>query len=155
MCATLGTWRVLAASAVAATHTGTTAETALATVAIPAGAMGPNGILRVTLLWSYSNSVNGKTKRVRLGGASGAVLMQHLNSTSVAIRHHLLIQNRNAETAQIAGQITGGLAASSVANATSSVDTSAAQDLVITAQLANAGESVTLESYVVEVAYGA
>src|SRR5690606_26625291 len=40
MCATLGTWRVLAASAVAATHTGTTAETALATVAIPAGAMG-------------------------------------------------------------------------------------------------------------------
>ena len=44
MCATLVAWRVLAASAVAASHTGNTTGTALATIALPAGAMGPNGV---------------------------------------------------------------------------------------------------------------
>jgi hypothetical protein len=53
MCATLGTWRVLAASAAPASHTGDTLETALATIPVPAGAMGPNGQLRVTT-WRVS-----------------------------------------------------------------------------------------------------
>lgn len=155
MCATLGTWRVIAAGAVASAHTGDTVEAVLATIAVPASAMGPNGILRVTLLWSYTNSANGKIKRVRLGGAAGTVLMQQTNTTSATIRHHMLIQNRNAQNAQIAGQYVGTFAASSVAHATAAIDTSVAQDLVISGQLANAGDSVTLEAYVVELAYGA
>jgi hypothetical protein len=155
MCATLGTWRLIAAGAVSSAHTGDTAEAVLATIPVSAGAMGPNGILRVTLLWSYTNSASGKTKRVRLGGSSGTILMQQTNTTSAAIRHHMLIQNRNAQNAQIAGQFTGAFAASSVAHATATIDTSAAQDLVISGQLANAAETVTLESYVVELAYGA
>src|SRR5213079_2421852 len=52
---------VLAQSAVAASVTGTLTETVLATIAIPAGAMGVNGAIRVTALWSYTNSADTKT----------------------------------------------------------------------------------------------
>ena len=44
--------RTLAQSAVAASLTGTTTETALATIVIPAGSMGPNGQVEVAALWS-------------------------------------------------------------------------------------------------------
>ena len=47
---------VLGASAVAASITGTVAETSLAAVTVPAGAMGANGDMRFTALFSYTNS---------------------------------------------------------------------------------------------------
>lgn len=77
MCATLGAWRVIAASAVAVSHTGDTIETVLANIAIPAGAMGANGALHITAVFSYTNSANAKTLRIRLGGISGAAFMNY------------------------------------------------------------------------------
>lgn len=159
MCATLGGWHVLAASAVAASHTGNTSETALATITVPAGAMGPNGLLRVTTQWSYTNSANNKTLRVRFGGASGTGYLGNNVTTTNAFRDQRLIANRNAANAQV-GQSTGvltsgGWGTSTSTPVTSSVDTSAAADLVISGQLANAGETVTLESYLVELLYRA
>jgi hypothetical protein len=49
----------------------------------------------------------------------------------------------------------GGFGVTTGALASGSVDTSVSQDLVLSAQLANSGETVTLESYTVEVCYGA
>jgi hypothetical protein len=150
-------WRQIAHSAVAASHTGNTTETVLATISIPAGSMGPNGMLRVTTLWSMTNTANNKTFRVRLGGASGT---QFLNQAiaQASYQDHRLIRNRNSQSSQIcspAGGMVGGFGVTTGTLASGAVDTSAAQDLVLSAQLANSGETVTLESYTVEVCYGA
>lgn len=157
MCATLGTWRVLAAGAVAVSHTGDTAEFALATIAIPGGSMGPNGVMRVRLLFSYTNSANAKTLRMRLGGPSGTAFLNVGVTTTAAYATEKDIQNRNAQDSQIGAPANSSSASAntSAGVVTAAVDTSVNQDLVITGQLADAGETVTLRSYIVEVAYRA
>lgn len=157
MCATLGTWRVLAASAVAASHTGNTTETALATIALPAGAMGPNGALRITAVLSYTNSANTKTLRFRLGGISGTAFADIPVTTTASLMTNRLIQNRNSQAAQVANAASapGGFGTSTASPPVGAVNTAIAQDIVISGQLASAGETVTLESYIVELAYRA
>lgn len=155
MCATLGTWRVIAASAVAVAHTGDTLETTLATITVPAGAMGPNGALRVTSLWSITSSANTKTLRYRLGGSA---MLQSALTTSSASQQHRLIQNRNAQNAQVAHASSFSNSfgqASGASVTTSAIDTSAPASLTLTGQLANSAETITLESYVVELFHGA
>lgn len=148
-----GAWRVLAASAVAATHTGNTSETALASIVIPGGAMGPNGALRVTTQWSYTNSANAKTKRYRLGGLGGAALMAVSATTTVSASHQRTIQNRNAENAQVTHGLGWGNAFGMSGNSpvTTTLDTTIDQALVMTVQLATASESISLESWLLEV----
>lgn len=155
-CATLGTWRVLAASAVAASNTGNTAETVLATVSIPAGALGPNGVLRVTSTWSHTNSANAKTPRIRLGGSSGTVICAPVLTTTGSLAIQRTVHNRNAQNSQVmmGAASSNTFATSTGAPLTASIDTSAAQDLVFTGQLANAGETITLEAYLVELLHG-
>jgi hypothetical protein len=157
MCATLGTWRVLVASAVAVSHTGDTSEHALASITVPGGAMGPNGVLRVTAVFSHTNSANNKTMRFRLGGVSGAQVMNIVNTTSASLMTQRIIQNRNSQSSQVAGPAgtANAFGSSGNAPATASADTSVDQSFVIAGLLANAGETVTLESHLVEVAYGA
>jgi hypothetical protein len=158
MCATLGSWRVLAQSAVAASLTGVTTDSALASIAIPAGAMGPNGRLRVTTLWSITNSANAKTLRVRLGGLAGTAFQSIALTTSASFRAQCEIANRNNQASQVGANASigsGGWSATGAAIATAAIDTSAAATLVISGQLANGGETITLEGYLVELAYGA
>ncbi len=157
MCATLGAWRVLAASAVASSHTGDTAETVLAGVTIPGGAMGPNGLLRVTTLFSVTSSANAKTPRIRLGGLSGTAFMQLALTTSSSNLSQRLIQNRNSQAAQVSAALGNTTSFGNSGNAvvTGSIDTSSDWTLAITGQLANSGETITLESFLVEVAHGA
>lgn len=151
-CSTLGTWRVLAAGAVAAAHTGDTTETTLATIAIPAGAMGPNGALRVTSHWSFTNSANAKTARAKLGGTAFLVASHTTSSGGVYQR---TLQNRNSQASQISYQHNSGNSYTTGNIFTASVDTSVAQDIVLTGQLASAGETITLESWLVELFHGA
>ena len=141
---------VLGSSAIAVPLTGTTSETALATITIPAGAMGANGILRVSPLWSYTANANNKTLRCRLGGLAGTIMSTLSVTTLGYLRQHYLIHNRNSAASQIAGSAVGGTVTSSVANQTGTINTAAAQDLVISVQLADGADTVTLESYVVE-----
>ncbi len=146
-------WRVLAASGAAVAHTGDTIDTTLATVAVPAGAMGPNGALRITALWSWTNSANTKRPRCYLGGAIVSAVSV---TTNGALALQRLLQNRNSQASQVTFQtgVTGSFALGSVASALS-VDTSAAQNLTFTGGLADSGETITLESYLVELLYGA
>jgi hypothetical protein len=146
----------LAQSAVAASVTGTVAETVLATIAIPAGAMGANGLLRINTLWSMTSSANVKTPRVRLGGASGTEFYSQTHTTVVTLRQQTEIMNRNSQASQvgfptIAGG--GGWSTSAQSRTTGAIDTSAETSLVISGQLANSGETLTLEAYNVEVLY--
>lgn len=154
--AQLGLWYVIGASGVASPVTGTTSETALATITIPAGAMGANGILRITGLATYTNSVNNKTLRYRFGnGLSGTAFASSVLTTTAATRLTMSIQNRNSASSQIGGLANGSLGGTSTANVTGTIDTTSSQTLTISGQLANTGETITLESYIVELLYQA
>lgn len=149
-----GSGGLLAQSGAAASHTGNTSETTLATITVPANAMGPNGALRVTTLWSVTNNANDKTPIIRFGGTGGTqYLGSPLSMSGTAIFQAMtIIRNRNATNSQIgydqATVMTFG--SSTNANQTSSVDTTAAADIVIRGQLANAADTITLEAYTVE-----
>lgn len=150
-------FEVLARSGSAVSHTGSTSETALATVSLPAGSMGPNGILRVTHLWSMTSSGNVKTPRIRLGGIAGTAFYQQTQTTTVTLRHQTEIANRNNAASQvswpsIAGG--GGWTASAQAATTGTVNTGATLDIVISGQLASSGETITLEAYLIELLRG-
>lgn len=143
------TWRVLANSAEAVSGAADTNENTLATVSIPAGAMGANGTLRVTTKWTATNNANSKTVRYKLGGTQfGAGFV---NSAATLV-HMVMIDNRNAANSQIGhNNNSTAFGTSSTAFTTGTVDTSAAQDLIITAQKATGTDTMTLESYTVEV----
>lgn len=62
---------------------------------------------------------------------------------------------RNATNSQVGGP-TGndGFTTATTAVVTAAIDTTAAVNIVLTAQLASAGETITLESYTVDVIRG-
>ena len=136
--------------------TGTVAETVLATVPVPAGCMGLNGILRVTSLWGVTSSANNKTLQWRLGvsgnGIAGSIWGSTVQTTVAAMRMQHQVQNRNSASAQVllSGIGTGGWGTTAGSVATDTRDTSVALDLVFTGTLANTGETITLHQYLVE-----
>lgn len=136
--------------------TGTVSETVLATVSIPGGVMGSNGIIRVTSLWTYTNSGNTKTLTWRFGaagaGTSGTAYMSTPVTTSSLFQETRLVRNITASTQKGAssGNPTGGIGVSSGAVVTSNINTGNAAEIAFTATLTNTGETITLESYIVE-----
>jgi hypothetical protein len=162
--ANLGTWYVLAQSAIAVSGAADTNENTLATITVPANAMGTNGTVRVSVYFSFTGSTNAKTLRARFSGGAGT---QFVNvGTAVAattsISFEFVIQNRNAANSQVGGmpnypvqQNSSAPGVWTTSTATASVDTTAATTIVITGQKATGAETLTLERYLAEVAYGA
>lgn len=144
---------LLAKSAVAASITGTLTETALGTITVPASTIGVNGQIRVSAYWSCTNSANNKTMRVRLGGIAGSVCFSTVQTTGNLVKAEIVIANRNSASSQLltatAARPTDGLVTTTMPTPIA-VDTGASQDLVISGQLANTGEIITLEGYNVE-----
>lgn len=144
---------ILGVSGVASSAGANTTENVLATVTIPAGMMGPNGLLRIYSLWSYTNSANNKTLRIRLGGAGGTQALAITQTTSTHMSDIRFIQNANAQNVQVfhdRGSIPVGGGTASGTNVSAAIDTSAATTLVFTGQKASSGETLTLSSYLVE-----
>lgn len=143
---------ILAASAVAVTAPADTSENILATISVPAGAMGANGALRIYTLWSYTNTADDKICRVRLGGIGGTAFVEQTATTTLTFGKTVVIQNRNSESSQITyPSVTGaGQGASGVAVTTGTINTANAQDIVLTGQKETAGDTLTLEAYVIE-----
>lgn len=148
-------WQILAQSSVGVSCGADTSEDTLATVTVPAGAMGANGRLRITTIWTITNSGNNKTFRIRFGGTSGTIFGTGTLTTIASIHDQREVCNRNSASSQIGGVNggTGGWGTSSGANVTSAVDTSSETTVVITGQKASSGETITLESYLVELYY--
>jgi hypothetical protein len=143
----------VAASGLLRNLTGSVAETALATVRIPQKTMGAAGRLRVNTLWSFTNSSNAKTIRIRFGGMSGTVFHSENPLTSQrAIRIITDIENRDAANAQVGKPVdVYGYGPSTNVPVTSAIDTNNNDvDLCFTGQLANSGETISLEAYHVE-----
>lgn len=141
---------VLAQSGIASSITGTVAETTLASVTVPGGLMGPNGSLRVNLSFSMViGAAQNKTMRVKLGGTT--FLLYTLNNSTEFLAN-VIIRNRNSQGVQlIQNSSNAGIGASSTAMANAAIDTTVDQLLTITGQLQNAGDSVAIEGYTVEV----
>lgn len=144
--------RVVAQSAVPVSVSATTAEEVLATITIPAGAMGLHGVLRVHMLWSYTNSGNNKTLKMYFGGASGTTYLSVVPTTTASFATIKTIRNRGAADSQVgeSDAAANSFTATTDALTTSAVDTTAATTIVITGQKASSGETLTLEAYTVE-----
>lgn len=129
--------------------TGTTAETVLATVTIPAGLMGVNGSL-----WVYHNftiaspAASAKYFRATLGGTVFGVYTTS-SAAVVNISGAIPISNRNSQSAQYAG---GGMffSAGATSPVAGTVDTSVAQTFTLTAQPGAVGETTTLRVFSLE-----
>lgn len=141
---------VLGKQHTASSVTGTTAETTLYSLVIPGGTIKANGALRILPVFSFTGSTNLKTFKIKLGGTEFLLIS---TSTAANIGHSsfLTIRNRNSQSVQIAGNPTGGFGLQTAAFPSGTVDTSVDQTLAITGTLASAGETITLESVVVEV----
>lgn len=154
----LGLQFVLARSFVPASITGTTVETTLGTVLVPGGILGPNGMLRLVSWWSYTNNANTKTLRSRLGGQQ---VHGKAETASVAVRYTSFFANRGSEAVNLSFASTGSSGPGMADNSTSTssyslpaINTAVDQSLIFTAQLANAGDTATLEGYLVELMPG-
>lgn len=145
--------RLIAASAVAVSHTGDVNETTLATITIPANAMGLNGRVLVNALYSMTNNANAKTLRIRWGGIGGSIMASAGLSSVATWRAQAEWANRAATNSQVGGpnNTNASFNASSSAATTATQDTTTAITVVLTAQLANSADTATLEHYSVEI----
>ncbi|HDR9052688.1 TPA: hypothetical protein QDB02_000370 [Burkholderia vietnamiensis] len=146
----LGRPQVLAQSAVASAVTGTTSETVLATVAVPANTLGVNGCLEIEFAYQFSANTDSKTLYLRLGGTLIFSVVQTSASNGLYIGR-VLLYNRNSQSSQITtspGNVIGGNGGSPTAT---SINTAAAQNLTLTGQLGTSTDTITLNSYSVKV----
>ena len=143
---------VLGQQHVAVSAPADTNENTLYSLTIPGGMMGPNDTLRISYLGTCTNSANTKNLRVRFGGTA----FQSSSVTTVAgVSIITSIKNRNSVAAQAAAASAAGDCSGSVGLLTATVNTANAQTLTITGTKASAGETLTLESVLVELIRGA
>lgn len=150
---------LLAQSAVAVPNTGNTTENTLTTITVPANAMGPNGSVRMVAVFSRNSGGTADVRpRIRFSGASGTQYATlAITTANLTTKLQVDIANRNATNSQVGGPAggSGGWSTSGSANITSAEDTTAATTIVVTGQNTNSGDTLTLESYRVELFYGA
>lgn len=125
--------------------TGTTNETELASITVPGGLMGPNGVIEIYHVCIYTNSANNKNIKIRIGGSSGVALSALTLTTTDNNAKIFWIRNANSTSAQKgpSSGLTSGVGSGTGAGVTSAVDTSASFDIVFSLQLANSGETGT------------
>ncbi|MDE2439850.1 MAG: hypothetical protein KGP14_02405, partial [Betaproteobacteria bacterium] len=147
--------RVIAASAAPVANTGNTTENTLVTVSVPGNILGPNGFIEVWTMWTTTGNTNTKTMKVKY---STAVLNTLTHNTAVQTTAAPVgrMQNRNATNSQIStvNQTVGVTGFVGGSFNTSAIDTTAAQNITLTAQCVTSGtDTITLEAYVVKAVY--
>lgn len=147
---------VIAMSAVAVSRTGATGNAVMVTVPIPASTASLNDRLRITSLWTTTNSANNKTVAVYFGatgaGLTGTQYYGQTVTTSASIKDQRDIFVRGTLSTQVGFSTTGtgGWGNSTNAVVTSSINMANASEIVFAGNLANAGETITLEAYCIE-----
>lgn len=144
---------VLARSAVQVVAPNDVAENILASITVPGGSLGLNGILRFHARFVTTNTGNNKLLRWRFGGVGGIQYAGVTATTTIYPQMRGELQNRNSQAAQEGGYM-GTLGAttfgSSGATNVGALDTSVDQQLVITCQKAVGADPASLEGYFVE-----
>ena len=129
--------------------TGTTSETTLLTVNIPAGLIGISGKVKMYPLYSMTNNANSKVLRVRLGGSQAFYTAVSNSSHSSAL---IIIRNIGSESVQKSSTgVVSGLGNTGTALNTLAIDTSVATTITVTGQLANSADTMTLEGFFMEI----
>jgi len=129
--------------------TGTTSETTLLTVNIPAGLIGISGKVNIYPLFSATNNANNKTVRIKLGGSTGYFLQ---SSGYAQLSNLVIFRNFNSESVQkVASGISAGLGLSNGNFTALTIDTSVATTITVTGQLANSADTMTLEGFFMEI----
>lgn len=131
--------------------------TPLASVTIPGGIMGPNGMIMVRAAFTVTNSANTKTLRVAFGGANYFFSLGVTTSATASLQFP--IYNRNSYTSQVGGSSTStpGVSGGSTGTLlTTNIDTNQDQVLQIGGNWGSAiaSEIISLENYQVEIIPG-
>lgn len=137
---------------VGATLTAVTTETVLTTFTLNKKLASPNMAIIVNSVWSMNNSANIKTPRVRFGGVTGTEYVNPQIASNSSFQSECLIRFKNALNSQVGMASTQWPAYSAAGGAvvTSSLDMSVNDaDIVLTGQLANAADNLTLRAYTV------
>lgn len=141
-----GVVTVLAMSAVPVALTGTTAETTLATITIPP--LGDNSHVRISWAASHTNSANNKIYKHKLNGTQ---LGGQITRTTSDVENRVeMLANRNSKSSQFLATSWSTTSGTSASQATATIDTSVGTTYTLTGQLANSGETITLQSILVE-----
>lgn len=137
---------------VEATLTAVTTETVLTTFTLNKKLASPNMAIIVNSVWSMNNSANIKTPRVRFGGVTGTEYVNPQIASNSSFQSECLIRFKNALNSQVGMASTQWSAYSAGGGAvvTSSLDMSVNDaDIVLTGQLANAADNLTLRGYTI------
>lgn len=134
------------------TVTGTTTETNLAVIRVPAGSVGKNGGAFLTCLWTYTNSANNKNLLVRHSNTSAAITGTLVGNvavvtTSATSQTGHILGNVNATNVQNAFPSTAiaPFGSSAAAPNAGAVDTTIDSFLNINGILALGSETITLQ----------
>ena len=135
------------ASGVAVACPADTTEDTLQTFALPALRVGDT--VRVTTLWTVTNSANNKTLKVKVGTTAFANVVV---TTVASVRLVTEISIRGTTSTQVSGTAQVNSAGTSPFSATTGTEAmGAASTMTITGQKALAGETLQLESYFAEI----
>jgi hypothetical protein len=122
--------------------TGSTTETTLINVTLPAGDIGNNGQIVVTANWGCNNSAGAKVGTVYLGGTAVGSASSYTTSTGGSSMNS--IRNRGILNAQ-QSQLIGGAATG--ASVYTSIDTATDKAITITGDTATATDHIILEGF--------
>lgn len=135
---------VLSSSAVAVSCTLTAVDEVLASFTILAGTLGVNSILQIEPLWTYTNSANNKTFRIKIASAT----IYNTTKTTTSVEGPLIIlANRNSLQSQIIPYDYTYFINGTYTPPTYSIDFSNNVTIQFIGQRTNSGESLTLEYY--------
>lgn len=140
-------------SAVAASHTGNTNETTLATVTIPGGLLQANSVIEIQCLWRALMTVNSNvpTARLYFGGVLYGDWNVRLNTPSLDMTREFCrtIYCNNSVAAQKSANLFALDPAEEIdaAMTTSSVNTASDVNIVFKGLLDTSGDTIRLEGY--------
>ncbi|MGE3607996.1 MAG: hypothetical protein AB7I27_00310 [Bacteriovoracaceae bacterium] len=151
----LGGEVMLAKSTTASSVTGVTDETQLAVYTLPGGIVTPWSQIEISFLFSYTNSASSKTMRIKNSavgsGISGDTYYSCATTTTATLSGLCCIRSNNSLSSQKGWGIgsTGPTGLGAIASTLRSFTRglSSDSDIVISGQLANSAEAITLVSY--------
>jgi hypothetical protein len=135
---------ILSGSAVATSCTTTAIDEVLVSFTIAPGILGVNSVLQIEPLWTFASSVNNKVLKIRIGGTT---VYSATRTTSVKEAPLFVLANRNSLASQIHPYDNNYVTAGLGIPATSAINFAVAQEVEITGQRANSGDTLTLEYY--------
>ncbi len=140
----------IAAGQVLPNVTGTTVKTVVSTTVIKGGTIGANGYIDVLLYAKLNTAASSSTKVITVELDGVLLYTGSLAATAVSFQMPVLIHNMGAQNSQsvFTPNYTTPFAGSASAGAVASVDLTTDKNLVISVQLGNTADNITVKTIV-------